>query len=135
MEELQLVEHICRTDPKVIEQCEISGIPKEDMNKVYCDPWTIGFDERHGNTVRLQQALMFYRPDVDACQYQYPLDFCPIYDADKMAIVDIDIPKIRRPLSKAEPINYTPAAVEKKVATGLILSPSTSPSRKAFPSL
>lgn len=37
MEDLQVVEHICRKDPKVIEQCMISGIPKEDMHKVYCD--------------------------------------------------------------------------------------------------
>lgn len=37
MEDLQIVEHICRKDPKVIEQCIISGIPKEDMHKVYCD--------------------------------------------------------------------------------------------------
>ncbi|KAM0444324.1 hypothetical protein ACHAO4_010276 [Trichoderma viride] len=113
IEDLQIVEHICRTDPKVIEQCEISGIPKSDMHKVYCDPWTIGYDERYGNNVRLQQALMYYRPDVDTCQYQYPLDFCPIYDANKQAIIDIDVPKIRRPLSKAVPIDYTPKAVAK----------------------
>jgi primary-amine oxidase len=37
MEELQDVEHVCRQDPKVIEQCGILGIPPEDMNKVYCD--------------------------------------------------------------------------------------------------
>jgi hypothetical protein len=37
MEDLQSVEHICRKDPKVIEQCVISGIPVEDMHKVYCD--------------------------------------------------------------------------------------------------
>jgi Cu2+-containing amine oxidase len=37
MEDLQIVEHVCRTDPGVIEQCVISGIPKEDMHKVYCD--------------------------------------------------------------------------------------------------
>ena len=37
MEDLQIVEHICRKDSKVIEQCVISGIPKEDMHKVYCD--------------------------------------------------------------------------------------------------
>ncbi|KAK6834481.1 copper amine oxidase [Apiospora arundinis] len=112
MEELQAVEHVCRKDPKVIEQCEISGIPKEDMHKVYCDPWTIGYDERHGNTIRLQQALMYYRPNPDDCQYAYPLDFCPIYDGEKKAIVGIDIPKVRRPLNKAAPINYHPAAVE-----------------------
>jgi primary-amine oxidase len=114
MEELQAVEHVCRKDPKVIEQCVISGIPAEDMHKVYCDPWTIGYDERHGSKVRLQQALMYYRPDIDNCQYQYPLDFCPIYDSDKQAIVAIDIPKVRRPLSKAPPLDYTPAAVEKR---------------------
>lgn len=37
MEELLIVEHVVRTDPKVIEQCELIGIPKEDMHKVYCD--------------------------------------------------------------------------------------------------
>ncbi|KAJ0139628.1 Copper amine oxidase 1, partial [Colletotrichum tanaceti] len=118
MEELQIVEHVCRTDPKVIEQCEISGIPASDMHKVYCDPWTIGYDERHGNTVRLQQALMYYRPDPDACQYQYPLDFCPIYDADKEAIVAIDVPAVRRPLSTAAPIGYHPADVQKQGGGG-----------------
>ena len=37
MADLQIVEHIVREDPKVIEQCGIIGIPKEDMYKVYCD--------------------------------------------------------------------------------------------------
>lgn len=37
VEELQIVERIVRTDPKVIEQCALIGIPKEDMHKVYCD--------------------------------------------------------------------------------------------------
>lgn len=114
MEELQAVEYVCRKDPGVIEQCKISGIPEEDMHKVYCDPWTIGYDERHGSKVRLQQALMYYRPNVDDCQYQYPLDFCPIYDSDKQAIIAIDIPKVRRPLSTATAINYTPSYVNEK---------------------
>ena len=37
MEDLQAVEHVCRKDPKIIEQCAIIGISKEDMHKVYCD--------------------------------------------------------------------------------------------------
>lgn len=37
MEDLQEVEHIVRRDEKVIEQCGILGIPREDMHKVYCD--------------------------------------------------------------------------------------------------
>jgi len=114
LEELTAVETICRTDPKVIEQCAINGIAKEDMHKVYCDPWTIGYDERYGSNTRLQQALMYYRPNVDDCQYQYPLDFCPVFDSNKQEIVSIDIPKIRRPLPDlSNPINYHPAGVAK----------------------
>lgn len=108
---MQLVEHVVRTDPKVIEQCEISGIPREEMHKVYCDPWTIGFDERFGSNVRLQQALMYFRPNLDDCQYQYPLDFCPIYDADKQSIIHIDVPRTRRPLRREPPINYHSDAI------------------------
>lgn len=37
MEDLNLVEAVMRKDPGVIEQCVLSGIPKEDMHKVYCD--------------------------------------------------------------------------------------------------
>ena len=37
MEDLQAVEAVARVDPKVIEQCVISGIAEEDMHKVYCD--------------------------------------------------------------------------------------------------
>ncbi|KAH0544410.1 hypothetical protein FGG08_001436 [Glutinoglossum americanum] len=112
MEDLQVVEHVCRTDLKVIEQCRILGIPKEDMYKVYCDPWTIGYDERFGSKVRLQQALMYYRPNVDDSQYTYPLDFCPIFNADTQEIIHIDIPPVRRPLNKAAPNNYHVASIE-----------------------
>lgn len=55
---------------------------------------------------------MYFRPDVDDCQYQYPLDFCPIYDADKKSIIHIDIPPVRRPLRLEPRINYQPSAVE-----------------------
>ena len=113
MEDLQIVEEIVRKDPKVIEQCVVSGIPKEDMHKVYCDSWTIGYDERFGNQVRLQQAFMYYRPHVDDCQYTYPLDFVPVYDSNARKIIHIDVPSIRRPLSQAPPNSYHPAAIEK----------------------
>jgi primary-amine oxidase len=112
MEDLQIVEHVVRKDPGVIEQCGLIGIPPEDMHKVYCDPWTIGYDERFGNSVRLQQALMYYRPHIDDSQYTYPLDFCPIYDSNLQKIIHIDVPKVRRPVSKAPPNNYTIKSVE-----------------------
>lgn len=37
MEDLQIVEHVVRKDPKVIEQCGLIGIPPSEMYKVYCD--------------------------------------------------------------------------------------------------
>jgi primary-amine oxidase len=43
MEDLQIVEHVVRTDPKVIEQCAIIGISKDEMHKVYCDRESVLF--------------------------------------------------------------------------------------------
>ncbi|GAM85320.1 hypothetical protein ANO11243_033250 [Dothideomycetidae sp. 11243] len=111
MEDLQIVETVVRKDPKVIEQCGILGIPPEDMHKVYCDPWTIGYDGRFGSGARLQQALMYYRPHIDDSQYTYPLDFCPIFNADTHEIIHIDVPPQRRPLNPAPPINYHSDAI------------------------
>lgn len=37
MEDLQFVEHMARKDEDIIKQCEVIGIPREDMHKVYCD--------------------------------------------------------------------------------------------------
>lgn len=44
LEDLTATEEIVRKDAGVIEQCKISGVT--DMSKVYCDPWTIGYDGR-----------------------------------------------------------------------------------------
>jgi primary-amine oxidase len=112
MEDLQIVETVARKDPKVIEECGILGIPPEDMHKVYCDPWTIGYDERFGSSIRLQQALMYYRPHPDDSQYTYPLDFCPIYNADTQEIIHIDVPKVRRPFNSVVPLNYHADAIK-----------------------
>jgi primary-amine oxidase len=57
---------------------------------------------------------MYYRPHIDDSQYSFPLDFCPIYDADKQKIIYIDIPKVRRPVNQAPPNNYHAEAIEKE---------------------
>ena len=72
------------------------------------------YDERFGSKVRLQQALMYYRPHIDDCQYTFPLDFCPIYNADTREIVHIDVPKVRRPLNRAPAINYHAEAITRE---------------------
>ena len=106
LEEMVNVEHILRKDPKVIEQCAILGIPPEDMDKVYCDPWTITYDKRYGTKIRAQQGLLYYRPHIDDSQYTFPLDFFPIFDVNKQQVIDIEIPPVRCPLSTAKPNNY-----------------------------
>ncbi|KAK6353580.1 Copper amine oxidase [Orbilia brochopaga] len=111
MENLIETDKVVRADPKVIEQCGIIGIPPSDMHKVYADPWTVGYDERFGNAIRLQQAFMYYRPDPDDCQYAFPLDFCPIVNTETKQVIHIDVPEIRRPLNKI-PSNYHPKDIE-----------------------
>ncbi|KAF3902271.1 hypothetical protein ABW20_dc0102816 [Dactylellina cionopaga] len=111
MEDLIETDKVVKNDPRVIEQCGILGIPPSEMHKVYADPWTVGYDERFGHTPRQQQALMYYRPNPDDCQYAFPLDFCPIINTETKEVIHIDIPEVRRPLNKI-PSNYNPKDIE-----------------------
>ena len=73
--DLQVTEEIIRNDPEVQRQCELSGVPPNSMHQIYCDAWTIGYDERWGASRRLQQALMYWRSDEDDSQYSHPFRF------------------------------------------------------------
>ncbi|VTT68515.1 unnamed protein product [Fusarium fujikuroi] len=114
VEEMLEVEQACRKDPQVIEQCRISGIDADEMHKVYADPWTISHDTRYGSSTRLFQGLMYFRPDIDNCQYQYPLDFHPIYDPRKKEVIAIDIPRVRRPLQRNKAVDYHHLYIQKE---------------------
>ncbi|ODV66966.1 peroxisomal copper amine oxidase [Hyphopichia burtonii NRRL Y-1933] len=115
--DLQSTEDIVRSNPEVIKQCEISGISKDEMHKVYCDAWTIGYDERWGASRRLQQALMYFRADEDESQYSHPLDFCPIVDMNEKKVIFIDIPNRRRPVSKHKHSSFHPKHIAEKFGT------------------
>lgn len=116
-QDLQTTEEIVRSDPQVIRQCEISGIPKEEMKNVYCDAWTIGYDERWGASRRLQQALMYWRSDEDDSHYSHPLDFCPIVDMNEGKVIYIDIPNRRRKVSKHKHSSFHPKHIAEKFGT------------------
>lgn len=116
-EDLQVTEDVIRSDPSVIRQCEILGIPKEDMKNVYCDAWTIGYDERWGASRRLQQALVYWRSDEDDLHYSHPLDFCPIVDMNEKKVIFIDIPNRRRKVSKHKHLLFHPKHVAEKFGT------------------
>jgi primary-amine oxidase len=66
---------------------------------------------------------MYFRPNVDDSQYSYPLDFCPIYNADTQEIIHIDVPPVRRPLNKAAPNNYHAASIEAEGGFRIDLKP------------
>lgn len=106
LEDLNATELVVRNDPMVREQCKILGIT--DMSKVYCDPWTIGYDERYGSNVRLQQALMYYRETPTDFQYAHPLDFCPIVDTERGKVIAIDVRKPQGSRSERTPVPMTP---------------------------
>lgn len=116
-EDLQNTEQIVRNDPEVIRQCEIVGIPASEMQNVYCDAWTIGYDERWGASRRLQQALMYWRSDEDDSHYSHPLDFCPIVDMDQGKVIFIDVPSRRRKVSKHKHSSFHPKHVAEKYGT------------------
>lgn len=115
--DLQVTEDIIRKDPEVQRQCELSGVPKNSMHQIYCDAWTIGYDERWGASRRLQQALMYWRSDEDDSHYSHPLDFCPIVDMNAGKVIFIDIPSRRRPLSKHKHSSYHPKHIAEKFGT------------------
>lgn len=116
-DDLRASEEIVRNDPRVIEQCVLSGIPKEDMDSVCCDAWTIGYDERWGSSRRLQQCFMYWKSDEDDSHYSHPLDFCPILDMDEKKVISIDIPNRRRPVSKHKHSSFHPVHIKEKFGT------------------
>jgi len=64
--------------------------------------------DKRGHKIRLQQALMYYRPNLDDNQYSLPFDFCPIVDTENGKVISIDIPKVRRPIPKSKISQYLP---------------------------
>ncbi|KAL4862441.1 hypothetical protein BDV12DRAFT_203058 [Aspergillus spectabilis] len=88
-EDLDFIEEIGRSDPRVIQACRKLGI--WDMSKVYFDAWSIGFDERWDRERRLQQGLPYYRFSSNDNQYAHPLAFTVIADTDSREILSVDI--------------------------------------------
>lgn len=92
LEDLDIMERIARTDPRVIEVCAEIGIT--DMSKVYIDAWAIGVDHRWGFERRLQQGLAYYRTSEFDNQYAHPLDFSVIADTEAEEVLSVDVRRV-----------------------------------------
>ncbi|KAG7666185.1 AMO1 [[Candida] subhashii] len=115
--DLRHTEEVIRKDPGVIKQCVLSGVPADRMHEIYCDAWTIGYDERWGGSRRLQQALMYWRSHEDDSQYSHPLDFCPVVDLNELKVIHIDIPDRRRKVSRHPHSSFHPKHIAEKFGT------------------
>ncbi|KZT38380.1 peroxisomal copper amine oxidase [Sistotremastrum suecicum HHB10207 ss-3] len=92
VQELILAEETIRKDPKVIELAAAVGVTPEQL---HADGWSIGFEGRFPESVRLQQCLLFARYGKDENLYAHPLDFIPVIDSNKMQVIHIDFPAHR----------------------------------------
>ncbi|PWN31808.1 peroxisomal copper amine oxidase [Meira miltonrushii] len=91
LEELVMSEQAIRKDSRVIEAAKDVGVSVEEL---FCDGWSIGWDERFPNK-RVQQCLCYARYGKDENQYAHPLDFLPIVDNLTGEVLAIDYPAHR----------------------------------------
>lgn len=89
MEELLACEAVVKNDPKVQALAKQVGILPE---QIFCDGWSIGYDERFPQSRRVQQALVFARFSQHDNLYAHPMDFIPIVDVHKKECIHIDFP-------------------------------------------
>lgn len=65
-------------------------------DQIYADGWSVGYDDRFPEKLRLQQCLMFARFGKDENIYAHPLDFIPVIDSNSKKVIHIDFPSHQR---------------------------------------
>ncbi|KAM0750283.1 peroxisomal copper amine oxidase [Meredithblackwellia eburnea MCA 4105] len=111
MEELVRAEEVVREDPEVIRLCKEVGIEKD---QIMCDCWSIGYEHRFGEGLRLQQAFLYARLGKDEHLYAHPLDFNCVVDSVAEKVLKIDFAPHRTNLAKPSELSGT--TVPHKVA-------------------
>lgn len=75
-----------RKDPRVQELAKAVGI---EPHQIFCDGWSIGFDDRFPQSRRIQQALVFARFSEHDNLYAHPMDFIPVIDSNSEEVLAI----------------------------------------------
>ncbi|KAF9469528.1 copper amine oxidase [Collybia nuda] len=94
VEELLECEQVVKNDPGVQKLAKAVGV---EPHEIFCDGWSIGFDERFPQHRRVQQALMFARFSEHENLYAHPLDFIAVVDAHAREVLHIDFPSHYKP--------------------------------------
>ncbi|KAK7464255.1 peroxisomal copper amine oxidase [Stygiomarasmius scandens] len=89
VEELIAAERIVKADPTVRRLAAEVGVKPHE---IYCDGWSIGFDDRFPQARRVQQGLVFARFSEHDNLYAHPMDFVPIVDANEEKVLHVDFP-------------------------------------------
>ncbi|KAF8899406.1 peroxisomal copper amine oxidase [Infundibulicybe gibba] len=89
VEELIDCERIVRGNAQIQKLAKDVGILPE---QIFCDGWSIGYDERFPQHRRIQQALVFARFSEHDNLYAHPMDFVPIIDAHTEEVLHVDFP-------------------------------------------
>ncbi|KAK0481341.1 copper amine oxidase [Armillaria novae-zelandiae] len=89
VQELVACETIVKSDARVQQLAREVGVLPE---KIACDGWSIGYDDRFSQKRRIQQALIFARLSEHENLYAHPLDFIAVVDANAEEVLHIDFP-------------------------------------------
>ncbi|KAE9395556.1 peroxisomal copper amine oxidase [Gymnopus androsaceus JB14] len=89
VEELIACEKVVKADKKIQELAKEVGVLPD---QIFCDGWSIGYDERFPQKRRVQQALIFARFSEHDNLYAHPMDFIPVVDANTGEVLQIDFP-------------------------------------------
>ncbi|GLB43633.1 putative amine oxidase [Lyophyllum shimeji] len=96
VEELIACEKVVKNNPLVQKLAAEVGVAPD---QIFCDGWSIGYDERFPQQRRVQQALLFARFSEHDNLYAHPMDFIPVIDANTEEVLHVDFP----PTYKATP--------------------------------
>jgi len=109
VEELIKAEVAVRSDERVQALAKEVGILPE---QIFCDGWSIGYDERFPKGTRMQQALLFARFSQHENLYAHPLDFIPVLDSNSWKVISIDFPPHRDASGKLSAPTTFPASLK-----------------------
>lgn len=110
LEEMDAAEEVVRNDPEIIRLCaEVGERIQEDFelinlrladcahslvvgvsqDQIMADCWSIGYEHRFGDGLRLQQAFLYARLGPDEHLYAHPLDFNAVVDTNNKKVLKI----------------------------------------------
>ncbi|GAA5868537.1 hypothetical protein JCM3774_005421 [Rhodotorula dairenensis] len=104
LEEMDAAEEVVRNDPEIIRLCAEVGVSQE---QIMADCWSIGYEHRFGDDLRLQQAFLYARLGPDEHLYAHPLDLNAVVDSNNKKVLKIDFAPHRTNASRPDELSGT----------------------------